>query len=48
MAIYLSGSAGPLLSRIKNKRLILFLDYDGTLVPIADDPADAVLPEEYI
>ncbi len=41
----LSGGFQPLLSLIKEKRLALFLDYDGTLVPIAEDPANAVLPE---
>ncbi len=41
----LSGCAEPLLSLIKDKRLSLFLDYDGTLVPISEDPADAVFPE---
>jgi trehalose 6-phosphate synthase/phosphatase len=32
----------PFLTRY---RLALFLDYDGTLTPIVDDPADALLPQ---
>jgi len=27
-------------------RLLLMTDYDGTLTPIVDDPADAILAEE--
>ena len=28
----------------KKRQLVLFLDYDGTLVPIVNDPAKAILP----
>ena len=31
---------------IQNKRIVFFLDYDGTLSPIADRPELAFLPEE--
>lgn len=31
---------------IKNKRVVFFLDYDGTLSPIADRPEHAFLPDE--
>ncbi|HEX9313080.1 MAG TPA: trehalose-phosphatase [Actinomycetota bacterium] len=30
--------------RTRSKRVAVFLDYDGTLTPIVDDPADALLP----
>lgn len=30
----------------KDKTILLFLDYDGTLTPIAQTPSDAVLPPE--
>ncbi len=32
--------------RLKNKRIAICLDYDGTLTPIVDDPQKAVLSEE--
>lgn len=35
-----------LIEQWVNKRIILFLDYDGTLSPIADQPFQAVLPPE--
>jgi len=31
---------------LKGRRPAVFLDYDGTLTPIVDDPARALLPEE--
>ncbi|MGM0505478.1 MAG: trehalose-phosphatase [Bacteroidota bacterium] len=31
---------------IKNKKPVLFLDYDGTLTPIVEQPEDAILSEE--
>jgi trehalose 6-phosphate phosphatase len=30
--------------RTRGRRVAVFLDYDGTLTPIVDDPADALLP----
>ncbi|KAK4527183.1 hypothetical protein GAYE_SCF35G5105 [Galdieria yellowstonensis] len=32
--------------KLLNRKVILFLDYDGTLSPIVDDPDSAFLPEE--
>lgn len=32
--------------RVKNKKIAVFLDYDGTLTPIVDDPDKAFLPED--
>jgi trehalose 6-phosphate phosphatase len=32
--------------RVKNKKVALFLDYDGTLTPIVDDPDKAFLQED--
>ncbi len=32
--------------RVKNKKIAVFIDYDGTLTPIVDDPDKAVLPED--
>lgn len=34
-----------LRARIQGKRLVVFLDYDGTLSPIVDDPAAATLSD---
>jgi alpha,alpha-trehalase len=36
---------GRILARLDTGIPALFLDYDGTLTPIVDDPADATLPE---
>jgi trehalose 6-phosphate phosphatase len=36
----------PIRERLTGKRLAVFLDYDGTLTPIVDDPAKADLGEE--
>ncbi len=33
-------------ARIKNKKIALFLDYDGTLAPIVDDPDQAVMTDD--
>ena len=33
-------------ARIKNKKIAVFLDYDGTLTPIVDDPDKAVMSDE--
>jgi len=42
----LAGDARDALSRrMKGKRLAVFLDYDGTLSPIVEDPAAATLGE---
>ncbi|MDQ7783450.1 MAG: trehalose-phosphatase [Desulfomonilaceae bacterium] len=35
-----------ILGRARGRRLACFLDYDGTLTPIVDNPQDAVLAEE--
>jgi trehalose 6-phosphate phosphatase len=35
-----------ILRQAQGKRLAVFLDYDGTLTPIVDQPEDAVLSEE--
>jgi trehalose-phosphatase len=32
--------------RLRDKQLLLFLDFDGTLAPIADTPGKAVIPEK--
>ena len=32
-------------SRVKGKKVAVFLDYDGTLTPIVDDPEKAYLPD---
>lgn len=34
-----------ILQRAARRRLVVFLDYDGTLTPIVSRPAEAVLPE---
>lgn len=41
-----SELSGVLRDRIGNRRLVLFLDYDGTLTAIVDHPEKAVLGEE--
>lgn len=43
---YLFGSLDKLRERLVDKYLMLFLDFDGTLAPIAETPAKAVIPEE--
>lgn len=43
---YLFDFWNTLKSRLKDKHLFLFLDYDGTLAPLMPRPNDAVLPEE--
>ena len=35
-----------LISRLNGKRLVVFLDYDGTLTPIVERPELAVLPQD--
>jgi hypothetical protein len=35
-----------LLAAAKGKQIVLFLDYDGTLSPIVEDPDRAVMSEE--
>jgi hypothetical protein len=35
-----------LLAAIKGKQIVMFLDYDGTLSPIVEDPDRAVMSEE--
>ncbi len=36
---------GALVARLADKRLAVFLDYDGTLTPIVDRPEDAVISD---
>jgi trehalose-phosphatase len=36
---------GALVARLSDKRLAVFLDYDGTLTPIVDRPEDAVISD---
>ncbi len=42
----LLDNAAWLASRLRGKRLALFLDYDGTLAPIAGRPEEATLPPQ--
>ena len=39
------GDGGALAERMAGRRLVVFLDYDGTLTPIVDRPEDAVISE---
>ncbi len=32
--------------RLENRRAAVFLDYDGTLTPIVEDPSEALLPDD--
>ncbi|KAI5010995.1 hypothetical protein ZWY2020_013132 [Hordeum vulgare] len=41
-----SGSFEAITELARGKRLALFLDYDGTLSPIVDNPANAVMSDE--
>lgn len=34
-----------LIERVKDKKIAMFLDYDGTLSPIVDDPDSAFMSE---
>lgn len=34
------------MDRAKNRKLVMFLDYDGTLSPIVDDPDRAFMSNE--
>ena len=38
------SQAGEILESLDGRRLVVLLDYDGTLSPIAPRPEDAVLP----
>jgi trehalose 6-phosphate phosphatase len=35
-----------IVARSKGKRIVMFLDYDGTLSPIVDNPDHAFMDEE--
>jgi trehalose 6-phosphate phosphatase len=39
------GENEALAQRFADKRLAVFLDYDGTLTPISDRPEDAVISD---
>jgi len=43
--IYFFEKWDELKDKLKNKFLFIFLDFDGTLAPIADTPAKAAIPE---
>jgi len=43
--IYFFEKWDELKDKLKNKFLFIFLDFDGTLAPIADTPAKAAMPE---
>ncbi|MDD2679575.1 MAG: trehalose-phosphatase [Candidatus Omnitrophica bacterium] len=43
---YLFNEWDALKGRIQGRYLFLFLDFDGTLAPIAETPAKAVIPQE--
>jgi trehalose-phosphatase len=43
---YLFNEWDKLKNKIKGRRLFIFLDFDGTLAPIAQTPAKAVIPGE--
>jgi trehalose 6-phosphate phosphatase len=36
---------GALVARVADRRLAVFVDYDGTLTPIVDRPEDAVISD---
>ena len=40
------ASFESLLAAAKGKQIVMFLDYDGTLSPIVEDPDRAVMSEE--
>lgn len=44
--IYFFEKWDELKDKLKNKHLFIFLDFDGTLAPIADTPAKAAIPKE--
>ena len=43
---YLFGCWDEIIKRLEDNYIMLFLDYDGTLVPIAESPDRAVMPKE--
>lgn len=43
---YLFNEWEKIERKLENKNLFIFLDYDGTLAPIADTPQDAVIPSQ--
>ncbi|MDD5496632.1 MAG: trehalose-phosphatase, partial [Candidatus Omnitrophica bacterium] len=43
---YLFDDWNEIKEDLREKRLFIFLDYDGTLTPIAETPAKAILSKE--
>jgi trehalose-phosphatase len=43
---YLLNDLDRVKQLLKDRRLFIFLDYDGTLAPIAERPASAVIPKQ--
>lgn len=39
------SSFGHIAAQAKNKKIAVFLDYDGTLSPIVDDPDRAIMSD---
>ena len=39
---------GKIVAYGKGKKTVLFLDYDGTLSPIVDDPDNAIMSDQVI
>lgn len=37
-----------IMAYAKDKKIALFLDYDGTLSPIVDEPDNAIMPDQVI
>lgn len=44
--LYLFDRLDQIINKLADKKLLVFLDYDGTLVPIAPTPAMARMPRE--
>lgn len=42
------GTFDKLMKEAKGKKVVVFLDYDGTLSPIVDDPDRAFMSDEVL